>query len=148
MSKEFIGKHTDHVEFRLERGQTLAINLDSDVGIDRVMVRFDKDRQVGVIATGHADFEFETKRKGAPDNLVDFVLRNPDLKGSLIEYIQQKFWSQFGWGDIISLHENKKAVRAINRKIKKLVDDFEGKAAEELNGMSVLKAVREKRKKK
>jgi hypothetical protein len=145
MSKEFIEHSTSNAEFKIKPGQTLVINLNTDLGLDRIILSHEKDGNLTVAATGHSSFKFEEKRKGAPDSYADYLLSNPDLNISLMDYIKQGFWSQFNWGELINIHDNKKLVSKINRKIEKLVSDFEEKAAKELNVTPGLKETKRKK---
>jgi hypothetical protein len=139
MGKEFETRHTDHAEFQLKPGQSLVVNLFeglSEFGLDRIVAEFNKDgKSVKVAANGYGSFEFSKRRKDANSALADFILQNPSLKTALIDYIGGKFWGQFNWGELAKLNENKKFVRRINRKLRKLVSEFEEKASKELNNL-------------
>ncbi len=123
------------INFKIKENQSLVILycLLPDAGLERIVVE-NKDGITHVYADGRSQFEFSdiSKTKDNP-NLADFILSNRSDQFMIEDIIRSKFWSQFNWGEIFKYQKDKNFKRAVNRKIRKLVQEFEKKAAEELN---------------
>ena len=125
------------VEFEIKPGQSLIINYYSllGAGLDRVVVK-NKNGSVKVEASGGngSKFEFEDRSaKKKNKHECDFWLANPQ-ENVLIEYIiRSKFRKQFTLIQLSQILKDKKLKAKIDRKIKKLVQEFEEKASQELN---------------
>ena len=120
-------------EFTIRRGQSLVISLGMPkVGLDRIIIE-NKKGGVKVSANGRSRFEFSNK-KIAP-NACDFWLSNPSSKILLEDYLVSCFWGQFNWSKLFKYQNNKKLERLVKERIRKLVEEFESKAARELNNM-------------
>lgn len=127
------------VDFTVEDGQCLIIShtLLGD-GLSRVVINV-KDGKAKVRANGRTRFEFEDRRQGQDgkrkDHSCEFWLGNTKADVLLEDVLRGKFWGQFTFGKLVDLKENKRFVRALNRAIKKLVAEFEEKAATHLNSL-------------
>ncbi len=118
------------IDFKIPRGKSLVISVNSDIGIDRVIVE-NKGGTVSVYADGHSRFEFSDKKIKA--GACDFWLGNPRWKRLLEDYLDGRFWGQFGWGKLFSFRGDKRFKAAIRLEIKKLVEELEHNAARRLN---------------
>ncbi len=120
------------IEFKIQDNQSLVIIycLLPDAGLERVIVE-NKKGITHVYADGRSRFEFSSQKEHP--NQCDFWLSNPKDNVMIEDIIRSKFWSQFTWGELITAQKNQKLGKALNRKIKKLVKEFEEKAAQQLN---------------
>ena len=133
----------EDAEFKVDRGKCLIICLFSNLGLDRIIIE-NKKGVIHVRATGHSRFEFSDEKR--EPGACDFWLGNPSASATLENYLIVKFWGQFNWSELFDYQEDTKFKRAIKKKIKKLVDEFEEKAAKQLNG--IVKKMKKKKKKK
>ena len=133
----------EDAEFKVDRGKCLIICLFSNLGLDRIIIE-NKKGVIHVRAAGHSRFEFSDKKQGP--GACDFWLGNPSASVTLENYLIVKFWGQFNWSELFDYQEDPKLKRAIKKKIKKLVDEFEEKAAKQLNG--IVKKMKKNKKKK
>ena len=120
--------------FSVGKGKSLIIGLSSSFGLYRIVLE-NENGVVKVRAEGASKFEFRNKPRGRGE--CDFWLGNPPHDTVLQDYLDRKFWNQFNWGELVKYHENAKLKRALKAEIKKLVEEFDGKAARRLN--SILK---------
>lgn len=130
-------KLTKEIEFSLKSGQSLVVSLSMlGNGLDRIIVE-NEDGVVKVTArSGPAggNFEFcEYEKEPEGSSHCTFWLGNQKAKFMIVDYLLSHFWGQFTWGKLIELHNNKRFVAAITRAAKKLAEEFESRAAEELN---------------
>lgn len=122
----------EEIEFKLKNNQSLIIKYCflPDAGLERVVIK-NNDGIVHVRAHGRSRFEFH-KGKDYPTEC-DFLLVNPREELLIEDIICSKFWSQFTWGELLKYVKNRKFNKILNRKIKELVQEFETKAATQLN---------------
>lgn len=120
------------IEFKLKDNQSLVIcyGLLPIAGLERVIVE-NKNGITHIFAEGRSRFEFH-EGKNNP-NECDFFLDNPKTCLMLEDIINSKFYSQFNWGKLFSLQENKELNKKITQEIKKLVKEFEEKTSTQLN---------------
>jgi hypothetical protein len=123
------------IRFKMKNNQSLVIScfLLPDAGLERVIVE-NKNGITNVHAIGRTRFEFCQRKKHDPSQC-DFWLANPKDELMIEDIIRSKFWGQFTYNDLFKYGKDKKFNRALNRKIKKLVEEFEKKASQELNQM-------------
>lgn len=122
----------DMVEFKVGKKKYLVINVNSNVGIDRVVVE-NKDGIMHVRATGHSHFEFSVGK--TDPGKCDFWLANRSWTKTLEDYLDGRFWGQFTFGKLADYKKNQKLKKLIRVEIQKLADEFETKAARRLNGI-------------
>jgi hypothetical protein len=130
------------VEFKIGRGKSLVVllGLPAAIGLDRVVIENIKG-VVWVRATGHERFKFQDGAEGP--GMCEYLLANPDTKMLLEDYLLSRFWGQFNWGELFAYLKNRKLNKKIKEKIRKLVNEWEKKAARELN--NILKIHKNKR---
>lgn len=119
------------IKFKIGENQSLVILVNQS--LDRVVVEND-GQEAKVWATGHHRFVF-AREKSHPHQ-ADFLLSNPESKILIEDIIDDKFWGQFPWGELIKLSRNQKLNRAVKKEIQKLVDEFECQAAKRLNQLT------------
>lgn len=83
------------------------------------------------MATSGMRFEFSDKK--IEKNTCDFWLASPKSSVWMGDIIRSKFWGQFNFGELPRLLKDRKLNKKLDKKIQKLVSDFESKAAQELN---------------
>ena len=127
--------------FSVGKGKSLIIGLSSSFGLYRIVLE-NENGVVKVRAEGASRFEFRNKPRGRGE--CDFWLGNPPHDTALQDYLGRKFWDQFTWGDLIRYHRLPGFRREIRTAIKKLVEEFDSKAARRLN--SILKKHRQTKK--
>ncbi len=142
MSKEFKRQTVSNAEFELPTGKSLVVNLNSPLGIDRLVVKTNEDGTVKVRVTGHSKFSFEQKGPKADENRADFLLTNPSVEIRLEDLLLGKFWGQFAFGQLSILRRDKKLAKLLDKLTKKLVKEFESKAAEQMNNLPQIKKIR------
>ena len=133
------GRLVREAKFLLEKGQTLYVEAQSlglAPGLHRVFVE-NKGKKVEVFAYaahGPSKFRFVTGGSGKPGKPT-FEIINLSSAETFEEILQQKFWGQFTFGKLVKLLKDKKFERVVNRRIKKLVRNFESQSAQELNSI-------------
>lgn len=131
IQKRLVGE----VEFKIKNNQSLIILycLLPSAGLEKVVVQ-NKNGIVYVSAQGRSRFEFSdtSKTKNNP-NQTDFTLSNTNEKFMIEDIIRSKFWQQFTWEKLFKAQKNQEFNKVLNQKIKKLVKEFEEKAAGQLN---------------
>jgi hypothetical protein len=120
------------VDFKIGKGKYPAISLLRHLGIDRIIVK-NNNGIVEVRAEGHTRFEFSDKKTGP--YTCDFWLANPLREVLLKDYIEARFWGQFGWGALFSHQNNVALKKEVNLEIKRLTEEFEENASNRLNGI-------------
>lgn len=120
------------INFKIKDNQSLVIIycLLPDAGLERIIVE-NKKGITHVYADGRSRFEFSNQKEHP--NQCDFWLSNPKESVMIEDIIRSKFWQQFTWGELVTAQKNHKLNKALNRKIRKLVKEFEEKTAQQLN---------------
>ncbi|MEX0888119.1 MAG: hypothetical protein WDZ67_01970, partial [Patescibacteria group bacterium] len=98
-------------KFFLKEGQTLYVDPNGSgisPGLNRVFVTF-KNGKVEIFADATSGSHFRFSRGSGEDGDPNFVIQNLGFKGALADFLEQKYWSQFNWGELIDYHEKKNA---------------------------------------
>lgn len=119
------------VEFKIKDGQSLVVSLGMPLlGLDRIIVE-NNNGVVEIKAEGRSRFEFSNQK--IHPGTCDFWLANPTSAILLPDYLYSCFWNQFNWGELFRHKNNKILDKELKKEIRKLVLEFESKAANELN---------------
>lgn len=120
--------------FPLEKGKVLSVTYSLfGPGITAISVSHEKNGKVNVFVSPSNGSYFRFK-KSAGDNGNFIMVRNPNDEVLIEDIINGRFWGQFTWGQLFD-YQKPKFQRKIRNAIKKLVADFEAKAAKELNAI-------------
>ncbi len=131
-------KLTGEVTFEMKDGQSLIILYYTlpETGLEQIIVK-NKDGITHVSAQGRTRFEFSDlssrSYKIKNPHQHDFLLANPRDSLMIEDIIRAKFCGQFNPGDFVRYVMDKKFVKIVNQRIKKLVEEFEEKASTQLN---------------
>jgi len=130
------GRKVSRVKFLLEEGQTLFVGVGSFLfpGLNRVFVK-NEGGKVEIQADSSSDSHFRFSKGNRGPFSADYVIENIGSAEALADILENRFWRQFGWGDLIAFHEDRKFRRKVRRRVLKLSREFETRAAEELNAI-------------
>jgi len=123
-------RHVENAEFTMGKEKSLVVLVNSSVGIDRICIENERSGRVRVRATGHSRFTF-TQGRTEPGTC-DFFLGNPRWRRELVDYLDQRFFGQFTFGDLAKRHHDRAFKVALRHEIEALASEFESLAVRRL----------------
>lgn len=125
--------YVERAEFSLKNQQCLIVSYNFlEKGLNRLVVQ-NLGKEVKVEASGRSRFLLEKGKKGP--HTCDFFISNPDTKTFLEDIIDGRFWGQFTFRELCEYQKNPALNKELGKLIKKLVDEFESRAAKECNAL-------------